>query len=168
VKGFEKMAKESEELKMAKESEELKMAKEEKAAAKKGLSDAQKEQANSLGITPSRVNLSGFKDKEPAKLDKEIRKHEELVDTRIANRIDKAKADSKLTAIDKRRLQLQARLKAVRSGKRPRSYPRLVVMAWIEELKLIEANPKGWKVGWTPNKQKKQTPTEILESMNLD
>jgi hypothetical protein len=137
-------------------------------------------EAKALGVANSRVSLTGFKEKSnPAKLEKEQKRQDKLKLERTQARVEKAKAKSKQKPIEERRLILISRLRASRDeGKkvmRARAYTDKNIKAWIEELELIENNPKQWnrstKNGTAPyvpgNKRKKST-QEILDGMNLD
>lgn len=133
------------------------------------------EEAKSLGVKKSRTTMAGFKDKDPAKIAKETAKHDKLANKRLESRIDRAKADAKLKPIDKRRMLLVARFRAVKSRHRPNTYSDANIKAWIEELEMINNNPKSWNkitangtIPFTPANKKKRTARDILESMDLE
>lgn len=132
-------------------------------------------EAATLGIKKSKVLMSGYKDKNPDKLEKEKAKHDKLVNKRLEGRVAKAKADAKKKPIDKRRALLKGRFRAVRSRRRPRTYSDKNIKAWVEEFNMIENNPQGWNRAtangtkpFTPSNKKKKTAREILDAMELD
>lgn len=132
-------------------------------------------EAKALGIKPSRVSLSGFKDKSPDKLAKEEARNKKLIEKRLKGRVAQAKENAKKKPIEKRRGLLVARLKAVKSRRRPNTYSDANIKAWIEELDLIDNNPKSWNKAtangtkpYTPGNKKKRTARDILDGMDLD
>jgi hypothetical protein len=132
-------------------------------------------EAKSLGVTQSKVNLAGFKDKSPDKVEKEAERHAKLVEKRTKNRIAKAKAKDKASPLDLRKGVLTSRLKAVKSRRRARTYSTANVKAWIEELNLINNTPKAWMkatksglVPYSPGNKKKRTAQDLLDAMDLD
>ena len=133
------------------------------------------DEAKTLGIKTSKTSLSGFKTKGPADTSREAKKHEELASARTKNRITKAKAAAKMKPVDKRRLLLQGRFKAVRARTRPNTYTDAMIKAWIEELNVIQNNPKHWITETNNGKdpyprpgKKAKTASALLDSMDLD
>lgn len=130
-------------------------------------------EAKALGIKPSRVSLSGFKDKNPDKIAKEEARNKKLIAKRLKVRV--AQAKEKKTPIEKRRELLVARLRAVKSRRRANTYSDENIKAWVEELNMIDNNPKSWIKAtasgtkpYTPGNKKKRTARDILDGMDLD
>ena len=135
------------------------------------------EEAKRLGVTKSKVKMSGYniKDKTPEKLAKEEKRQQKLADERLKNRVVQAKLDAKKKPIEKRKALLVGRFKAIRSRVRPHTYSDKNVEAWTEEYNLICNNPKRWntitkngKIPYVPGNKRKKSAKEILDSMNLD
>jgi hypothetical protein len=134
------------------------------------------DEAEALGITRSKTKFSNFKHKDdPAKTDKEERKHKKLADIRVANRITKAKALAKMSPMDKRKALLVGRLKAVKAKARSTTYSDAVVAAFTEEFKLIKDSPKSWvkatangTIPYNPGNKRKMTAKERLDRMDFD
>ena len=133
------------------------------------------DEAKSLGITSSKVSMTGFKDNKPEKVEKEKERHKKLVAKRLASRIAKAKATAKMKPIDKRKAVLVARFKVVKSRTRPNTYTDANIKAWLEEYNMINNNPKAWNkitkngtVGFVPGNKKKKTAKDILNGMDLE
>ena len=133
------------------------------------------EEAKALGVKKSKVSMGGYKEKKADKIDKEKAKHDRLCADRLKKRVEKAKARAKLKPIDKRKIVLIGRLKAVKERKRTITYPPANIKAWIEELNMINQNPKSWntqtkngKVNYTPDNKRKKTTKDILDGMDLD
>ena len=129
----------------------------------------------SLGIAESKIGMAGFKSKKPHEIEKEVKRHAELVKKRTINRIAKAKTKVKAGKMGERKLNLTGRLKAVRSRTRPNTYSEANLKAWIEELNMINNNPKGWAkqtkngtIPYTPGTKKKKSQKDIIDSMDLD
>ena len=119
--------------------------------------------------------MAGFKDQKPEKIAEETERHNKLADKRLSNRIAKAKADAKKKPIDKRRDLLVARMRAVKSRVRTVTYSNKNLEAWIEELEMINHNPKSWNkitkngtLPYTPGNKKKKTARDKLDEMDLD
>ena len=134
-------------------------------------------EAKTLGVTRSKVSMSGFnvKDLSPEKIAKEEDKQNKLADKRLKTRIEQARLDAKKKPIEKRKALLVSRFKAVKSRTRPNSYSDANIKAWIEELNMINNNPKSWNkltkngtIPFIPGNRKKKTAHEILEGMDLD
>ena len=134
-------------------------------------------EAKTLGITRSKVSMSGFnvKDLSPEKIAKEEDKQNKLADKRLKTRVEQAKLDAKKKPIEKRKALLVSRFKAVKSRTRPNSYSDANIKAWIEELNMINNNPKSWNkltkngtIPFIPGNRKKKTAHEILDGMDLE
>lgn len=132
-------------------------------------------EAKAFGITKSRVSTSGFKHKKPEELEKENKRLAKLSNERLKVRVEAAKILAKMKPIDIRKALLVSRFKAVRSKTRPRAYTDNNIVAWLEELNLINTNPKSWnkltnhgKIPFVPGNRKKMTAREKLEAMDLD
>lgn len=134
-------------------------------------------EAKSLGITRSKVSMAGFnvKDLSPEKIEKEEGKQNKLADKRLKGRVEQAKLDAKKKPIDKRKALLVGRFKAIKSRTRPNSYSDANIKAWIEELNMIDNNPKSWNkitksgtISFIPGNRKKKTAHEILDGMDLE
>ena len=57
------------------------------------------EEAEMLGVTKSRLVMKGFKSKKIEEFEKERKKHLKMIAKRLANRVEKAKADAKMKPI---------------------------------------------------------------------
>ena len=134
-------------------------------------------EAKTLGVTRSKVSMSGFnvKDLSPEKIAKEEDKQNKLADERLKTRVEQAKLDAKKKPIEKRKALLVSRFKAVKSRTRPNSYSDANIKAWIEELNMINNNPKSWNkltkngtIPFIPGNRKKKTAHEILDGMDLE
>lgn len=157
-------------------TEEKKDAKAEAKAEKKA--DTIDREAEQLGVKKSKVKTTGFKSKKnvtQTQIDKEEKRHEELVAKRTEKRVAKARAEAKMKPIDKRKALLAGRFKAVRARTRAHTYSEKNIEAWLEEYNLIVNNPKRWnkitqdgKLNYTPGNKKKKTAKDILDGMNLD
>lgn len=146
------------------------------AEEKNNAEEVKVSEADTLGIKGSVIKMAGFKGKDdPAKVAKEEKRHEKLIETRIANRIAKAKALAKMTKIQKRKALIVSRFKAIRAKKRTYTYSNKNVAAWTEELEMINNNPKQW-IHMTANgtkpfnasNKRKMTAKEKLDGMDLD
>lgn len=137
------------------------------------------EDAAALGVRKSKVSMTGFNNKKgrkPVEIEREEKRVKKKVNSRLAHMVDKKKAEAKMKPIDKRRALLIARLKAVKSQKRPNTYSVANIKAWMEELEAIDRNPKSWtkltnsgKAPFQPsNKRKVRTALELLEGIDLD
>ena len=133
------------------------------------------EEAKLLGVKKSRVVMTGYKGKKADMVEKETARHKKLVEKRLENRIARAKKVAKMKPIDLRKAALKSRFKTVQSGKRQAIYTDAILRAWIEELDLINSNPKAWNKAtkngtrsYTPGSKKKQTAKDILDKMDLD
>lgn len=174
----EAKAKEEAEAKVKAEAKAEEKARLEAEQAERDLQDKSDDvegEAKTLGVKQSKTTLSSFKDKNPDKLEKERVRQEKLKANRTEKRIAKAKALAKLKPIDKRRNLLRSRFRAVTSRARPNTYSNANLEAWIEELNMIDDNPKQWNritkngtVNFTPGNKKKQTARDKLDAMNLD
>lgn len=152
----------------------------EKAEAKAKAEDEKlSAEAKTLGVTRSKISMSGFnvkgKPAEPDMIEKEEAKQNKLADKRLKSRVEQARLDAKKKPIDKRRDLLASRFKAVRSESRAHTYSDKNLKAWLEEYNLILNNPKSWtkltKNGtsaFIPDNRKKRTTKEILDSMDLE
>jgi len=135
-------------------------------------------EAKELGVTRSKISVSpGFrtKDSTPEKLAKEENKQNKLADERLKDRVEQAKVNAKIKPIDKRKNLLVSRFKAVKSRARPNNYSDANIKAWLEELKMIDNNPKSWNkvtkngtIPFIPDNRRKKTAKEMLDSMDLD
>lgn len=151
------------------------MAKDDKEKAEISEENAAERTAEALGIKGSKVTMTSFKDKNPQKIITEEARHKKLAAKRLEIRIAKAKADAKATPIEKRRAVICARFRAEKSRTREHTYTDANLKAWIEELNMIDRNPKSWikatkngTVGYTPSNKKKKTARAILDEMDLD
>ena len=102
------------------------------------------EEAKKLGVSKSRIRMPGIKSKDK---EKETKKHEKLVATRTANRIEKKKAEAKLKPVDKRKALLEARLRKVAAGNQATNYTNETINSWVDELAFIKKSPAAWKKG---------------------
>ena len=136
-------------------------------------------EAKTLGVTRSKVKTTSFtvrgKTPGPEVLAKETEKHEKLADKRLKIRVKEAKQRAKQKPIDKRKDLLKSRFRAVRNRTRANTYSDKNIKAWLEELNLIQNNPKSWvkqtnngKNPFIPSNRKKKTAKEILDGMDLD
>jgi len=136
-------------------------------------------EAKALGITRSKVSMSGFtvrgKTPDPDIAEKERTRQDKLADKRLKVRVDQANLDAKKKPIDKRRELLVGRFKAVKSRTRANTYTQANIAAWTEEYNMIVNNPKSWNkltmngtLPFVPGNKKKKTPLEILDGMDLD
>jgi len=132
-------------------------------------------EAKMLGVKKSRISMSGFKDKKPEKIAKEEARTAKKASSRLAKNIAKAKATSKMKPIGKRRGVLVARLRAVKARRRAHTYTNAIITAWLEELKMIDNNPKSWNKitgngtrGYVPGNKRKRTARDILDGMDLE
>ena len=151
---------------------------EEKVEAKAAKETATlEEEARKLGVKRSKVSMGGFnvKDKTPDKAAKEEYRHKILADRRLKARVAKAKAVAKMKPIEKRKVLLIGRFKAIRARVRAHTYSDKNIEAWREEYELIINNPKRWiritengKKPYTPGNKRKKSAKEQLDSMNLD
>lgn len=152
----------------------------EAAEAKKSVKDDKNlasliEEANELGIRLPRISPAVPKDKDPAKIAKEqVRVDKQFIHS-LESAIAKHKANAKMKPIEKKRGVLVARLKAVKSRNRAHTYTDANIRAFLEELELIDRNPKSWnKVTvngtkpYTPSNKKKKTARDILDGMDLE
>lgn len=153
----------------AEAEEKAKVKAEEKAKAKV------EEEVKTLGIKKTKVSMGAFKDKKAGAFEKEKKKQEINIAKRMVSRIARVKAEAKLKPIDKRRNLLKARGRSVKDQIRPNTYPEKELKAWIEELNMIENNPKTWnnltqngKIPFVPGSKKKKTAKDILDGMDLD
>jgi len=169
----EVLAAEAEAKAKAEKAEEARL-KAEKGA--NGLAEADANEAAALGIVGSKVKLSTFKGRDnPVAAEKEKARHDKLAAQRLQNRIAQAKANAKLKPIDKREALLVARFKAIKSKVRPNTYTDKNIKAWIEELKMINRNPKSWNKAtangtkpYVPDNRKARTASDILDGMDLE
>jgi len=134
-------------------------------------------EAKALGVTRSKISVAGLniKDKTPEKVAKEEARMNKLADERLKARVEQAKLDAKKKPIDKRRDIIVARFKAIKSRTRPHTYSDKNIKAWLEELNMINNNPKSWvkvtkngTIPFVPGNRKKKTAKEILDEMDLD
>lgn len=144
-------------------------------AKEKAESTKVEDEAKALGVKGSKIKMGTFKDKDPAKIEKEKAKHEKLAAKRQANRVEKAKEKAKMKPIDKRRALLVGRFKAIRAKARTYTYSNKNVEAWTEEFNMIKDSPKEWirvtKNGtepYNPGNKRKKTAKELLDSMDLE
>ncbi len=134
------------------------------------------DEAEALGIKRSKVKFSSFNGKgDPAKVDREEKRHNKFAAKRVENRVAKAKAEAKMKPIDKRLALLVGRLKAVKSRDRANTYSDKVVEAWTEEYKIIKNSPKTWnkitengKIPFSPGNKRKKTAKQLLDQMNIE
>jgi hypothetical protein len=133
------------------------------------------DEAKVLGVDKSKTNLSSYKTKGPADTAREAKKQEELIAKRVKNRVAKKKALAKKKPIEVRRALLTSRFKAIRARTRPNNYSEAMINAWIEELKVIDNNPKLWNKETNngqfpyPRPAKgKRSAQSLLDSMDLD
>lgn len=185
AKAEEKAKKEAESAarKKAEEAEKVRAAEEKVAAAKeaeeivaKEASETLAEKAAALGITPSKVSLTGFKGKDsPEKTLKEQKRHDKISESRLENRIAKAAAADKMKPIEKRQALLKSRFRNIKSKTRPAAYSDKNLKAWLEEYELIQANPKAWDIAtkngtipYVPGDRKKKTPKDKIDGMDLE
>ncbi len=134
------------------------------------------EKAKLLNIKLPRVSLAGFKFRDKAeKLSKEeVRQEKEQIKW-LKSVIASAEARAKMKPIEKRRALLRARFRAVKNRKRPNTYSDKNIKAWLEELDLIERNPKSWNtitkngtLNYTPSNKKKKSARDTLDGMDLE
>ena len=132
-------------------------------------------EAKTLGIKLPRLSSAGVKDRSTKNIAKEeVRQKKQFIrilQLAIANKKD----DAQMEPIDKRRILLVSRFKAVKSRTRANTYSDANLKAWIEELDMINNNPKSWNKitakgtkGFTPSNKKKKTARDILDSMDLE
>ena len=152
----------------------------EKAEAKEKAEDEKLlAEAKALGVTRSKISISGFNIKgkpgEPDNIDKEERKHNKLADERLKNRVKQAKLDAKRKPIEKRKALLVSRFKAVKSRLRPHTYSDANIKAWLEELEKINSNPKSWNkvtrngtIPFIPGNKRKKTARDRIDGMDFD
>lgn len=152
------------------------MAKDEKSEVESGdLKATLIAEAEALGIKLPRLSYAGVKDKKPENLAKEkVRQDKQFIHL-LQDAIAKHKANAKLKPIEKKRALLIARMKAVKSQTRAHTYSDAIINAWIEELKLIDSNPKSWNKitvngtkPYTPSNKRKKTARDILDGMDLE
>jgi len=139
--------------------------------------EALEKEAKALGIKKSRIAMAGFSNKKgrkPVEIVKESARAQKKANGRLARRVETAKAKAKMKPIDKRKALLVSRFKAVKSRTRPRTYTDKNIKAWLEELDMIERNPKSWNsqtkkgtIPFVPSNKKKKTAQEILDGMDL-
>ena len=177
AKATEKAKKQTEKQAKAEAAAKAKAEKEAEAAVKaeEKAKVSIEEEAKLLGVKKSRVVMTGYKGKKADMVEKETARHKKLVEKRLENRIARAKKVAKMKPIDLRKAALKSRFKTVRSGKRQAIYTDAILRAWIEELDLINSNPKAWNKAtkngtksYTPGSKKKQTAKDILGRMDLD
>ena len=133
------------------------------------------EEATSLGLKIPRLSIGGLKDKKPENITKEeARQKKQFIDL-LKTMIAKHKANAKMKPIEKRKALLVSRLKAVKARDRAYTYTDAIIKAWLEELEMINNNPKAWNKTtvngtkpYTPSNKKKKTALDILDSMDLD
>ena len=136
-------------------------------------------EAKALGITKSKVRMAGFtirgKTPPPEVITAEEERHKKLSEEKLKIRVEEAKQRAKIKPIDKRRNLIKSRFKAVRNKTRANTYSNKNIEAWLEELNMIENNPKSWikltnngTIPFIPGNKKKKTAKEILDSMDLD
>ena len=136
-------------------------------------------EAKALGVTQPKVRMAGFtirgKTPEPTIIEAEEKKHKKLADEKLKIRVHEAKQRAKQKPIDKRRDLIKSRFKAVKNRTRANTYSDKNIQAWLEELNLIENNPKSWirltkngTIPFVPGNRKKKTAREILDSMDLE
>lgn len=136
-------------------------------------------EAKALGITRSKIEMSGFhvkgKPPEPDMIEKEEKKQNKMADERLKNRVEQARLDAKKKPIEKRKALIVSRFKAVKSRFRPRTYSEANLKAWLEELDMINNSPKSWvkitrngTVPFVPGNRKKKTARDRLDEMDLD
>ena len=132
-------------------------------------------EAETLGIKIPRTTIAGFKAKKPQDLEKEKVRIEKNLLKWLQTMITKAKAIAKLKPIEKRRAVLVARLKAVKSQARAHTYTDVILRSWIEELDMIDRNPKSWNTAtvkgtkpYIPASKRKKTAKDILDGMDLE
>lgn len=133
------------------------------------------EEAKTLGIELPRLSLAGLRVKDPKIVAKEeIRQKKQFIHL-LQTAIAKNKANAKMKPIDKRRALLVSRFKAVKSRNRPSTYSDANIKAWIEELNMINNNPKSWNkvtkngtVNFVPGNKKKKTARDVLDEMDLE
>lgn len=132
-------------------------------------------EAGTLGIKLPRTSISGFKSKKPEDIEKEkVRVEKDLI-LWLQTVIAAAKAEAKLKPIDKRRALLISRMRAVKARARAHTYSDANIKAWLEELAMIDSNPKSWNkitksgtVNFTPGNKRKRTARDILDEMDLE
>lgn len=115
-----------------------------KAAAEAKAKAETEAEAKTLGIPASKCKFGGVK---PDKKDKEIARHDKLAATRLAARVEKAKAKAKLSEVQQRRLLLEARLRKYRDRRQKTNYTIETVRSWMKELEFIKKSPKAWFKG---------------------
>ena len=133
------------------------------------------EEAKTLGIELPRLSLAGLRVKDPKIVTKEEIRQEKQFIHLLQTAIAKNKANARMKPIDKRRALLVSRFKAVKSRNRPSTYSDANLKAWIEELNMINNNPKSWNkvtkngtVNFVPGNKKKKTARDILDEMDLE
>ena len=152
---------------MAKEESKEKAADDQKATLIK--------EAEALGIKIPRTSMASFKGTKPEDIEKERLRIEKDLIKWLETVIRATKANAKLKPIDRRRALLIGRFKAVKSQNRANTYTGQILEAWIEELNLINNNPKSWNKitvngtkPYTPGNKRKMTAKDRLAAMDLD
>jgi hypothetical protein len=132
-------------------------------------------EAKRLGLKIPKISIAGFKSKKPGDIEKEKARVKKQLVHLLQHAIANAKANAKLKPIDKRRALLRSRFKAVKARDRAHTYSDKNIKAWLEELKMINNNPKSWNkltkngtVPFVPGNRKKKTARDILDGMNLE
>lgn len=132
-------------------------------------------EAKLLGIKLPRLSIAGLGTK-----DLKVVANEELRQKKQFNRlvraaITKHKTAAKMKPIDKRKALLLGRFKAAQTRIRANTYSDKNMKAWIEELNVINSNPKAWiastkngKLPFAPGNKKNRSALEILDGMDLE
>lgn len=132
-------------------------------------------EAAALGLKLPRLSFAGVKDKKPENLAKEKARQDKQFIHLLQTAIAKHKEVAKMKPIEKKRALLIARFKAVKSQTRANTYSDANIKAWLEELDLIDRNPKSWNKitvngtkPYIPSNKRKKTSKEILDGMDLE
>ncbi len=133
------------------------------------------EEARKLGIKLPIVNIKGFKSIKPEDIIKEKARLDKDFITWLKIMIAKKKVEAKMSPIDKRRALLNGRLRAVKARVRAHTYSDATIKAWLEELDMINRNPKSWNKitgkgarNYVPGNKREKTARDILDGMDLE
>ena len=132
-------------------------------------------EAKTLGLDIPRLSIAGLRSKDPKNVAKEEARQAKQLVYLLKVSIEKAKEKARTKPIKKRRALLVSRFKAVKARDRAFTYSDANIKAWLEELNLIDSNPKSWNkitakgtLPFTPSNKKKKSARDILDGMDFE
>lgn len=118
-----------------------------------------------IKVSKSDVTIDSRTMSDPRLLEKEEAKQLELAKLRRKTRLAKLKADPR-TPIQVRKAVLAARIRKIKARK-PHTYRKEQVIAWVKEYELIKNRPESWRPGCIRAKKAK-TAQDFIDELQID